>query len=164
MNEEIRYDWSEEVGRSGMTAALAATQYRPTLIFFAGIALLVVSLPAWYFSRDFELLFTSVSGLFFICMALQARRVVRRTAREVAAIRDGVQIRVRLTDEELVIFSDRDVNSIAWRKVTRLREKNGFLLFYVGKLLLACLPKQPFNDDQIDFIRLRVNAGAEAVG
>ena len=47
--------------------------------------------------------------------------------------------------------------------MTRLRDQSGFLLFYVGKLLVACLPKQPFSEAQIDFIRSCVNdVGAES--
>ena len=157
MDQEITYDWSEELGRSAMTAAMSATQWRPALMFFAGAFLVVLALFEWFSGAGQVFWLYGFFGVFLMGMVLQAKRNIRMTAREFSALREGGAVNVRLTDERMVVLVDRDVSTFAWGKVSRFHEQDGFILLFAGKLLLACLPKKPFSVSQIDFIRSRVN-------
>ena len=68
-----------------------------------------------------------------------------------------LEIMLTITDESITISSHNSSFTIEWNRITKLREVDGFLLFFPGKLLTISIPRELLSNEQLEFIRSKMN-------
>jgi len=156
MNEEITYTWSEKLGRDAMLAAHSAQQARLWFMATGGFILAITGWIAYRSTKDFICIF---AGLFRLMLIISSARVYlyyRRIAKDAGNMVNDPKVTVLLTDANMTVMSDQSTRTLEWSKISTVRDQNGFLLLYSGRILVYCLPKQFFHDSQIESIKLKV--------
>ncbi len=156
MNETVTYKWTEEIGRSAVTAAHSAKVARFRFMIIGGFILLGSGLWSYLSTGQFGPLLAVVFGIFLILVQIRFYFLYRRLVRDTGTLLEDPTVTVTITDDALTISSDKNTRTIEWSKATRIIEKNGFLLLYCGKLHVAALPAPMLSDNQIQFIKSRI--------
>lgn len=81
----------------------------------------------------------------------------RRLAKDTARLMDDPKITLIITDDSITVSSRNSSRTIEWDRMTKLKEVDGFLLFFTGKLLTISLPKEPLSEEQFEFIRSKMD-------
>jgi len=157
MNEAVTYEWSEELGRKAFRAYRKATVGRPWLFGFVGLIFLATSLPAFIVTREPGHLLGIALGVLLLARFSWERVMCRRFVRDAARLLEESTIKVALDDNSVTISRAGQTTTVKWSQLTRIREVDGFLLFFVGRILCACLPTEAFSDRQVDFIKSAVS-------
>ena len=96
-------------------------------------------------------------GIFLGVSPLRIYLIRRRLAKDAARLIDNPKITLTITDESITISSHNSSRTIEWNRMTELREVDGFLLFFTGKLLTITIPREPLSNEQFEFIRAKMN-------
>ena len=153
MNETVTYEWSEELARSAMMAAHAAKQTRMWVMVAAGILFSVAGWWAYLSQQQAVGLLVGVVGIFWLYLPLRIHFLYRRLAKDAKRLVDDPKVVVRIDDDGLIISSGKSSRTIEWKRMSQAMDTHGFLIFYCGKIEVACLPRQFFSEPQIDFMK-----------
>ena len=130
---------------------------RPGLMVVGGLICCTLGWVAEYSSLSpglpVGLLFTFL-GLILVLAPVRIYICVRRLAKDAAKLSEGdLKVTVTITNESIAISSRNATRTIEWKRMTRLKELDGFLFLLAGKLPVANLPREAFSEEQVEFIR-----------
>ena len=96
-------------------------------------------------------------GIFLGVSPLRYYLIRRRLAKDAAGLIDSPKITLTIMDESIAISSHNSSRTIEWNRMTKLREVDEFLLFFTGKLLTISIPREPLLNEQLEFVRAKMN-------
>jgi hypothetical protein len=112
----------------------------------------------YYFFLDKSIgVILCIIGFVLSISPFRAYYISRRLAKDALRLIDDPKVMLTITDESITISSENSSRTIEWNKMTKLREIDGFLLFFTGRLLTISIPGEPLSNEQIEFIRSKVN-------
>ena len=157
MDDTVTYEWSEELSKACQRAFYRDRVGRPVLMVAGGLICCflgwVAEFCSFYPDMPIGLIFTFF-GLILIVAPVRIYIYTRRLARDAVRLIEGdLKVTVTITEESITILSRNATSTTEWKRMTRLKEVDRFLFLFAGKLLVANLPREPFSDEQIVFIR-----------
>ena len=156
MNDTVTYGWTKELAAESLRAVHKVYIGRAGFMITGGLIFLVVGVCYYFFLNKSFGITLCVIGTFLAVSPLRAYLVSRRLAEDATGLIDDPKITLTITDESITISSHNSSRIIEWDKMTKLREVDGFLLFFTGKLLTISIPGEPLSDEQLKFIRSKM--------
>jgi len=81
-----------------------------------------------------------VIGFILSISPLRTYYLSRRLAKDALMLIDDPKVTLTITDKSIAISYENSSRTIEWNRMTKLREVDGFLLFYTCKLLTLSIP------------------------
>jgi hypothetical protein len=156
MNDTITYDWSEDLARASLKAVYKDSVARLPFLALGGVLTAVAGLSGYFLYQNAFALAGGAMGLVFIGISVRVQMQFRRLAKDAARLQDSTTVSVAITDDSMTIASPKSTRTVDYTKLTQLKECNGFLLLYAGKLLAASLPKRAFRDEHVAFLKSKI--------
>jgi uncharacterized integral membrane protein len=157
MNETITYEWTEKLARSSLSAFDKDKVGRSLFILVGGAVLAIVGLIGFFLNRAQAPLIVGVMGVVLMGVSLKIRFQIRRLAKDAARLSmDDTKVSVIIADSSLTISSVQSSRIVEYCKLTHLKERDGFLLFYTGKLMVASLPTVAFDARLIAILKSKI--------
>lgn len=156
MNDTVTYDWSEDLARASLKAVYKDSVARLPFLAFGGALIALVGLSGYFLYKNPFALVGGAMGLVFIGISVRVQMQFRSLAKDAARLQDDAKVSVAITDDSMTIASVKSTRTVDYTKLTQLKECNGFLLLYAGKLLVASLPRRAFRDEHVAFFKSKI--------
>jgi hypothetical protein len=156
MNDTVTYEWSEELARASLRAVHGDSVARLPVVALGGALISIAGFSGYFLYQKTLALMGGVVGLLLLGVSLKVQMQIRRLAKDAARLRDDAKVSVVITDESITVVSGKSTSTVDYTKLTQLKEYDGFLLLYAGKLLVASLPRRAFREEHIEFFKSKV--------
>ncbi len=147
MNDTVTYEWTEKLAKASLQTFYKDKIGRTGLVTTGGLILFVLGVCHYFFSNQSIGIALGFFGFILFILPLRIYLGNRRFAKDAARLMEDPKITVTITNDSITISSQNATRTIEWNRMTKLREIDGFLLFFTGKLLTITLPREPFSDE-----------------
>ena len=157
MNDTVTYERSEEMVRASARVIHKESVGRLSFALIGGVLISLAGFSGYFLYRNPLLLVAGVMGVLLIGIFLRVQLQIRRLARDATRLYPDTKVAVAIADESMTIFSAKSSSTIEYDKLTRLKERDGFLLLFAGRLLLYSLPRSVFTNEHIAFFGSKIH-------
>ena len=153
MNATVTYQWMEELAKSALDAYYKTISGRPWLFVLLGALFFIEGLIqcCLYDGCAYSSIFF-ILGLILLLRPIRLHFHKRKISRDAGKLITKPTVTLNITDTGLTISTFESTRTIQWDTVTRIKKVDSFLLIFARSILLASLPCEAFDADQINYI------------
>lgn len=156
MNETVKYQWSKELGKKALKAYYKTTVVPPSVLIVGGILMCILGFAAYFRLHQEVGLLAMFGGGLLLLVFLRIQIDIYRLTKDMARLVSDPSVVVTILDDSLTIASSKSTRTHEWKQMNRLRECDGFVLLFSGKLIVASLPDEALSDDQVVFMKSKI--------
>lgn len=157
MNDTFTYEWTEKLAAASLRTLYKDKIGRTGLLTTGGLIFFIIGVCNYFFLSESMGIAVCFIGFILFISPLRIYLSSRRLAKDTARLMEDPKITLTITDDSITISSRNASRTIEWNRMTKLKEVDGFLFFFTGKLLAISLPKEPLSNEQFEFIRSKMS-------
>lgn len=160
MNQKVTFEWTPELAKSAGKTLCNRKFGHTRFLLLAGLAIFVIA-TCDYFLRSQKNALTAVgavSGLFMFIVSLRILLHGHRYIRDYFEFVDDPMVTVTIAEDSITITCNKSAGTIGWQKITDMKEWDGLIFLFAGKLIVSMLPRQALTDDQVEYMRSKIMA------
>ena len=163
MNSTFTYQWSEDLARSALNSYYSTQVAKPRSFIVGGVILVAMGGLPWAFTRSGVGLIAATMGAFFCVVGLKMRLEIRQIARDSRRLVADPTVTVSIDPRVISVSSKDSSRTMEWRQISHVREADGFLLLFTGKLVAGSFPLVAMSAQQKEFIKTQVQSSNKAI-